>query len=165
MIISLIAAMGTNRVIGINNQLPWHLPADLKHFKQITMAKPIIMGRKTFESIGKPLPGRLNIIVTHNKGFQAPGCQVVHSLDEALALSKEHDEVMIIGGAQIFAEALPKANKLYLTIIEHDFPGESFFPEWNNQEWKQVSKQNFSADEQNPFSFYFITYERKAGTE
>ena len=131
MIISLIAAVGKNNVIGTDNKLPWKLSADLKRFKAITSGKPVAMGRKTFESIGKPLPNRTNIIITRDKNYKADGCVVVHSAEEALNAAKGNAEIMIIGGEQIFKEFLPIANKLYLTYINYDFEGDILFHEFN----------------------------------
>jgi len=157
MIISLIAAMAQNRVIGKQNQLPWHLPADLKHFKSITMDKPIVMGRKTFESIGKALPGRQNIIITRDKNFQAENCTIVHSLDEAFEITKDQEEVMVIGGASIYEQALPKTQRIYLTLIHENIEGDTYFPEWNNNEWKETSKETFEPNEKNQYKYSFIT--------
>jgi len=159
--ISIIAAMANNRVIGNKNQLPWQMPADLAHFKQITMGKPIIMGRKTFESIGRPLPGRQNIILTRQEGFKVEGCNVVHSLESALALAKaDQTEVMIIGGSQLFETALPLANKLYLTLIDADIVGDTYFPTWNKEDWQESTKTENTPDEKNQFPYTFITLER-----
>ena len=127
MIISLIAAIGKNRVIGKSNALPWKLPADMKHFQAMTKGKPVIMGRKTFESIGRPLPDRINIIITRDENYKAEGCIVAHSMEEALKAAENHKEAMIIGGSQIYKEFLPKANKMYLTSIDADFEGDAYF--------------------------------------
>ena len=131
MIISLVAAMGKNRVIGKDNSLPWKLPEDMKRFKELTSGKTVVMGRTTFESIGKPLPNRINIIITRDKNYKAEGCIVVNSVDEALKYAKDADEVMIIGGAQIYQQFLPIANKMYLTLIDEDFEGDAYFPEYD----------------------------------
>ena len=141
MIISLIVAIGKNRVIGKNNSLPWKLPADMKRFKELTLGKAVIMGRKTFESIGKPLHNRTNIILTHDKNYKAKDCIVVHSVDEALKAAKGNEEVMVIGGEQIFKEFLPMADKIHLTFIDEDFEGDAYFPEYNEKEWKEVSRE------------------------
>lgn len=143
MIISLIAAMAENGVIGKNNKLPWHLPEDLQHFKKTTLGKPVVMGRKTFESMNaKPLPGRHNIILTENMAFTAPvGCTVVHSVTEALRASGEVEEVMIIGGAKIFEIFLPLANRLYLSIIHAHHLGDSYFPNVDWAQWEIVSEE------------------------
>ncbi|MDF2867085.1 MAG: folA [Gammaproteobacteria bacterium] len=158
--ISLIAAMDKNHVIGNQNKLPWHLPADLKHFKELTLNKPIIMGRKTFESIGRPLPERKNIIITRDSLFRAEGCHIYHSIPEALAKVAAESEVMIIGGAAIFEQCLPLAQTLYLTIIEHDFVGDTYFPVLNPAEWREIAHQNGEPDEKNPYNYSFITLKR-----
>lgn len=155
--LSLIAAMDTHRVIGRKNQLPWHLPADLKHFKTITMGKPIVMGRKTFESIGKALPGRKNIVISHNSEFYAPDCLVKTSLVQVLDHLKYENEIMIIGGASLFQEALPLAQRMYLTFIHHSFEGDTFFPEWNKDEWREISREDHAPDERNCYSYSFVT--------
>src|SRR5687768_9857959 len=137
MIISLIVAAGENNAIGKNNHLPWRLPDEMRHFKNTTMGHPVIMGRKTFESNDNPLPGRLNIVITRNMDFQAKGCAVVHSLDEALKeASKENiEEVFVIGGEEIFRQALPIADRLYLTRVHYAFEGDTFFPAFDQKEW------------------------------
>lgn len=138
MILSLIVAMTRARVIGVNNTLPWRLPGDLKRFKQITMGHPIVMGRKTYDSIGKPLPGRRNIVITRQADLVIPGADVVHSLTEALLLLHDSLEVFVIGGAQIFEEALPQADKLYVTWIEEDIQGDAYFPEFDPARFKII---------------------------
>ncbi len=160
-ILSIIVAMAKNRVIGRDNQLPWHLPADLRHFKQTTMGHPIIMGRKTYESIGRPLPGRQNIVITRNPDFQAEGCLVVHSLQEALAAVPEAEEVFIIGGASLYREALPLADRIYLTLVDAEVEGDTFFPELDASEWQEVRRETFAPDEKNPFGYAFIEFVRK----
>ena len=160
-ILSIIVAMAKNRVIGRDNQLPWHLPADLRHFKQTTMGHPIIMGRKTYESIGRPLPGRQNIVITRNPDFQAEGCLVVHSLQEALAAVPEAEEVFIIGGASLYREALPLADRIYLTLVDAEVEGDTFFPELDASEWQEVRRETFTPDEKNPFGYAFIEFVRK----
>jgi dihydrofolate reductase len=160
---SIIVAMAKNNVIGFEGQMPWHLPADLQHFKQVTMGKPIIMGRKTFESIGRPLPGRLNIVVTRDKHYQAAGCEVVHNLDAARHAAGEAQEVMIIGGATLYQQALPIVDKLYLTVIDTECEGDTFFPEIDLALWEEVSKTPHLADENNPHDVCFYRYQRKAG--
>jgi dihydrofolate reductase len=143
MIISLIAAMAENGVIGKNNQLPWHLPEDLKHFKKCTLGKPIIMGRHTFESINsKPLTGRHNIIMSRDLAYLAPGCTVVHSIPEALKVVGEVEEVMVIGGSKIFELFLPLASRLYLTIVHELYTGDSYFPHVDWSQWKTVSEED-----------------------
>jgi len=159
--ISIIAAMSRNRVIGINNTLPWHLPADLKHFKSITMGKAIVMGRKTFESIGRPLPGRTNIIITRNTGFQAEGCTVVHSIEDALDLSVKQDEIMIIGGASFYEQILPRADRIYLTLIDEKFEGDALFPKYNQSDWQETEHIKHMPDEKNKYQYSFIVLNRK----
>ena len=157
--ISAVVAMSENRVIGKDNQLPWHLPADLQHFKKITMGKPIIMGRKTFESIGKPLPGRNNIIITRDKNFKAQSCIVVHSIEEAISSVKDNNEIFIIGGAELFKQTLPNIQRLYLTIIHHVFDGDTYFPEINSSEWREVEREFHAPDANNIYSYSFVTLE------
>ncbi len=157
---SIVAAMDSNRVIGLNNQLPWHFPADLAHFKFATMDKPILMGRKTFESIGKPLPGRRNIVISHNQALQIPGCEVVHSLEQGLILAHDNKEVMLIGGAQLFQQALPLVDRLYLTFIHHAFTGDTYFPQWNPKEWEEMSREEHLPDNKNIYPFTFVILER-----
>jgi dihydrofolate reductase len=157
-IISLIAAMANGRVIGKDNQMPWHLPADLKHFKAVTLGKPVIMGRKTFESIGRPLPGRQNIIISRNKHYQADGCNVVSSLDDALNLVANVEEVMIIGGGFLYQQTLPLANKLYLTFIDLSVEGDTEFPAFEHLALVEVSREKFKADEKNPYDYEFVEY-------
>lgn len=160
MTLSIIAALASNRVIGVENRLPWHLPADLKHFKSLTMGKPIVMGRKTYESIGKALPGRRNIVISHNSHYLAPECEVVSSLDEALSLFSSDQEVMLIGGAQLFTQALPQADLLYLTLIHHDFVGDCYFPEWDQGQWKEIMRVDCAAHFENPHPYSFLTFQR-----
>lgn len=161
--LSLICAMTPQRVIGNHNQLPWHMPADLQHFKALTLGKPIIMGRKTFVSIGKPLPQRRNIVLTRDKNFTAPGCEVFHALVDALNLfDTKTQDIFIIGGAEIFAQALSQADFLYLTIIHADIPGDSFFPEWHkaSSQWQEISRDAHHADEKNAYNYTFVTYQK-----
>ncbi|UII54525.1 dihydrofolate reductase [Cytobacillus spongiae] len=158
--ISLMWAMDENRVIGKDNQLPWHLPEDLKFFKRTTMGHPIAMGRKTFESIGKPLPGRENVIITRNQNYEQEGCKILHSIEELLHYSQTQNELFIIGGAEIFREALPYADRLYLTQINHSFDGDTFFPSFDRNEWKLVSKEKGIKNEQNPYDYEFQIYEK-----
>jgi len=153
--ISLIAALGKNRIIGNENKLLWNIPGDMKHFRGLTSGKSIIMGRKTYESIGRPLPKRKNIIVTRDKNYKVEGCFVVHSLDAALKEAGP-GEVMVIGGAQIYSEFLPRAHKMYLTLIDHEFGGDAKFPKWNDSEWKIVSKENHKEE----FAYSFVNFER-----
>jgi dihydrofolate reductase len=159
MMISLIVAMGNNRVIGQGNQLPWRLSADLKYFRQTTMGKSLIMGRKTYETIGRPLPGRTNIILTRNEDYQAEGCLVVHSLEEALELAGE-GEVMIIGGGQLYRQFMPMADRIYMTQIDSEFDGDTFFPVLNFAHWSVIKRSETMLDETSALTYTFITYER-----
>ncbi len=161
MVISIIAAMGNNRVIGIKNKLPWDLPADMEHFQRLTFGKPVIMGQKTFESVGKPLPDRTNIIMTLDKGFNPPGCLVAHSIEEALEKAKDFPEVMICGGVSIYKQFLPLADKMYLTLIEGDFEGDAFFPEFDWSNWQEKERIENQPDKENPYKYTFLTLERK----
>jgi dihydrofolate reductase len=163
--ISLIVAMGENRVIGGNGHIPWRLPADFKHFKELTMGHPIVMGRKTFESIGKPLPGRTNIIITRDASYQREGIVSVASPGAAVAASGDAtggDEIFVIGGAEIYKLFLPQADKLYITKVDGDFKGDAFFPEWEKEEWQSVSSEEHKKDEKNLFDFAYLVYERKS---
>ena len=161
MIISIIAAMDRNRLIGNNNQLPWHLPADFVHFKSVTMGKPIIMGRKTYESIGKPLPGRSNIVLTRNPDIQFEGVECVASFAEALALVADAEEVMVIGGSTIYEMLLPQVNRLYFTYVDAEFEGDAWFPEFDNNQWKETESVMKKADEKNLYDCRFVTLEKK----
>lgn len=161
MLVSIIAAMDRNRLIGSNNQLPWHLPADLAHFKQVTMGKPIIMGRKTYESIGRPLPGRTNIVLTRSPDFHAEGVVTANTLQQALDYASVEDEVMIIGGSSIYELALPGADRLYLTYVESDCEGDAWFPEFDIERWRIVASEQHAADEKNSSDYRFVTYDRK----
>jgi dihydrofolate reductase len=159
MIVSIIVAIGENNAIGKNNQLLWHMPNDLKHFKEVTSGRTIIMGRKTFDSVGKPLPRRRNIVVTR-QDITIPGCEVVKSVEDGLALCKDDDEVFIGGGAEIYKQALHLTDRIYLTIIHKSFDADTFFPEINKEEWKEISREDFPPDEKNPLPYSFITLER-----
>ena len=162
--ICIIAAMGENREIGFRGKIPWRLPADFKHFKELTTGHPIIMGSKTFESIGKPLPGRTNIVLARNLDYKADGCTVVHALDEALRAASEaegNEEVFICGGGQIYALALPLADTLYLTKVRGAFEADTFFPALNENEWQIAASEQHQKDEGNGFDFTFLTYQRK----
>lgn len=160
--LSLIVAMATNRTIGINKQMPWHLSADLKKFKKITMGQPIIMGRKTFESIGRPLPGRENIIISRDPGYQQQGCLVFNNLDSALQHCAESDEVFVIGGATLYEATLARADRLYITEIQQAFDGDTWFPEINQQQWHEVAREDINDDSSVDFNYSFITYEKFA---
>ena len=158
--ISIVVAMAANRVIGKDNRLPWHLPADLKHFKETTMGKPILMGRKTWESIGRPLPGRTSIVITRDEAYEAPGCIVVHSIKAALQAAGEQEEVMIIGGAEFYRQVLAYADRIYLTRIHQDFEGDTRFPRLDEAEWKEAGRVDCEADESNPYAYSFIRLDR-----
>lgn len=161
-VISLIAAISRNGVIGKNNTLPWRLPADLQHFKKVTTGHCIITGRKNYEDIGKPLPNRTNIIVTRQSGFSAPGCIVVHSLEEALDQCSGEQEVFVIGGAVLYTHALPLADKLYITHVDADIDGDTYFPSIDWTEWQQTAKERKCADDNNPHDYVFAEYQRKS---
>lgn len=152
--------MARNRVIGRNNKLIWHLPADLRHFKNTTLGNPVIMGRKTFESMGKALPGRTNIIVTRQEGYTAPGCLITNSLTDALKVAPP-GEVFIAGGGEIYRQALPLADRMYITVVDHEFEGDTFFPEFAAEQWQLVEERVHEADEKNIYSMAFRTYEKK----
>jgi len=160
--ISLIWAMDDNRVIGHNNALPWHIPEDLKFFKKVTMGKPIAMGRKTWDSIGRPLPGRENIVITRNQSFTCDSCTVLNSVDALVENSKvKMDEIFVIGGEEIFKLVLPFANRLYITRIHAEFEGDTYFPPLNMDEWKLLSKEKGINEEKHPFDYDFEIYDRK----
>jgi dihydrofolate reductase len=160
MTISIIAAIDENNVLGKDNKLIWHLPADLQHFKELTSGHHIIMGRKTWESIGKkPLPNRTSIVITRDKNYKAEGCMLVHSLDEALAAVKNDEEVFVIGGAEIYKQAMEKATKMYITRVHHAFQGDTFFPEIG-KEWFEAIYNDFEKDEKNKYDFSLCEYEK-----
>jgi dihydrofolate reductase len=159
--ISLIVALARNRVIGRDNQLPWRLSADLQHFKRLTMGKPIVMGRKTCESIGRPLPGRTNIVVTRDSSFSAAGCRVVHSIDAALVAAGGADEVMIMGGENLYSQLLPRADRLYLTEVQADVSGDAWFPEFDQAQWQELERESHRADENNEFDYDFVVLARR----
>ncbi len=158
--LSIIVAMDRNRVIGKGDTLPWHISSDLKNFKKITMGKPIVMGRKTHESIGRPLPGRENIILTRDKNYQAKGCTVLHSMEEIFEHCKDIEEVMITGGSEVYKLSLEQASHLYLTEVHTEIEGDTFFPEFDRGEWEEVSREDFKADEKNEFDYSFVLLER-----
>ena len=161
--ISMIAAMAHDRVIGKDNQMPWHLPADLAHFKRVTLGKPVLMGRKTFESIGRPLPGRRNLVISRNPGYQAEGIEVVGSVEAALALlaSSSVEELMVIGGGHLYAEMLPSADSLYLTQIDLAVEGDTRFPAFDDGQWQRIDCESHPADEKNPHPYSFETWQRR----
>ncbi len=158
--LSLIVAVAQNGVIGDRNALLWHISEDLKHFKALTSGHPVVMGRKTYESLGRPLPNRTNVVISRQE-LEIPGCRVVHSLDEALALFPGDEEVFIIGGAQIYAEALPRADRFYLTRVFHDYEGDTRFPEWDEAQWRLVSSEAFPCGREYPWPFTFECWERR----
>jgi len=160
--ICLIAAMAANRVIGRNNALPWHLPADLERFKALTLGHPVVMGRKTCQSIGRPLPGRRNLVITRNREYLASGCEVVHSLDAALAACRGAQEIFIIGGAELYRESLPRAYCLEFTEIHAEFEGDAIFPELSLAQWRETGREIHSNEGGNPFRYDFVRYERIA---
>lgn len=165
--LALIWAMARNRTIGRNNALPWYLPEDLKYFKRVTLGKPIIMGRKTWESIGRPLPGRTNIVITRDAAFQPDGVRVVHSLEQALALAEKiclldgGDEAIVMGGAEIYALALPHADRLYLTQVHADVEGDAHFPPLDLTQWHELGREDFAAQGPNPYDYSFLILERE----
>ena len=158
--LSIVVAMDDNRLIGSKNQLPWHLPADLAYFKKLTTGKSILMGRKTYDSIGRPLPNRRNIVITRNSNISIPGCEVVSSIDHALELTKEDPEVMVIGGASLCEQLLPKINRLYITKIDGEFEGDVFFPKYDDFDWLEVSCESHPKDNSNAYSYKFIVLDR-----
>lgn len=158
--IFIIAAVANNGIIGSNNQLIWRLPADLKHFKELTLGHTIIMGRKTFESIGKPLPGRKSIIITRDTNYQHENCIVVHSIEEALKCA-ESKQVFIIGGAEIYKQCIGIATKLFLTHVHSSFEGDAYFPSISAENWQIEDTKAFEADEKNPYPYSFVSYSRK----
>lgn len=162
MIISIITAMADNRVIGIENRLPWNLPADMKWFRQQTLGKPVLMGRKTFDSIGRPLPNRRNIIISRDTGLVVEGCDVVNSAEAAFELCRDAAEVMIIGGASFYEQMLPKAERLYLTLVHANVVGDAHFPKIDFAEWHELERTDHSADAANPFDYSFVILERRA---
>ena len=163
MIISLIWAMDENRLIGVENRLPWKLPADMKWFRRHTLGKPIIMGRKTFDSFGgRPLPERTNIVVTRDKDYSAEGAVVVYSIDEALKAAGDAEEVMIIGGASFYEQMLPCADRLYITQVHGQFEGDAWFHEFDMDEWQEVGREESAVDEKNAHACSFLSYQRKA---
>lgn len=160
--ICLIAALAANRVIGRNNALPWHLSADLKRFKALTMGHPLLMGRKTHESIGRPLPGRRNLIITRNRGYSAPGCEIVHSLDDAIAACRGEREVFIIGGAELYRESLARAHCLEFTEIRTEVEGDAWFPEFSPAQWRETAREVHAGEAGVAFRYDFVRYERIA---
>lgn len=160
MTLSIIVAVAENGVIGDRNRLLWHISEDLKRFKALTTGHPVVMGRKTYESLGRPLPDRTNVVVTR-QAMELPGCRVIHSLAEALTLFPAGEEVFIIGGAEIYAQALPLADRFYLTRVMHPYAGDTRFPEWDEQAWRLVESEAFPCGKAYPWPFVFETYERR----
>jgi dihydrofolate reductase len=159
--VSIIEAMGNNRELGFKNKLLWHLPDDLQRFKELTRGHTVIMGRKTYDSIGRPLPERKNIIITRNPDYEAPGCTFADSMEAALAEAKDDPEIFIIGGAEIYKLALPYADRLYLTLVDAQPEADVFFPEFNESEWQLIKTEPHGKDEKHPYSFVFKIYEKK----
>ena len=164
-LVSLIVAMAQNGVIGRDNALPWRLPEDLKRFKAFTLGKTILMGRKTFESIGRPLPGRANLVLTRDRSWFAPGVIVVHSVEEALTQAAADKELVAIGGAQIYRLVLPFARRIYLTHVHADVPGDTFFPDFDSTQWADVECRIHPADDEHAFPLTFVTLERRNAPE
>jgi len=158
---SLVVAMARNRVIGRDNALPWRLPADLAHFKKVTMGHPIVMGRRTYESIGKALPGRQNIVVTHNRAYTAPGCTVVPSLEAAWQAAGDTEEVCVIGGTSLFREALPIADVIHLTHVEAEVAGDTYFPDFDRSEWTETEVSRHGVDERHAYPLRILRLVRK----
>ncbi|MAY41800.1 MULTISPECIES: dihydrofolate reductase [unclassified Neptuniibacter] len=164
--LAIIVAQDKNRAIGIENKLPWHLPEDLRYFKRVTMGKPIIMGRNTFDSIGRPLPGRVNIVVSRQEGYSPEGVKVVNSLEAATELAESIclidgvDEAMIIGGAQIYSQAIGVADRLYLTEVDAEINGDAWFPEFDRSAWNEIGRENFLAEGPNPYNYSFIVLDK-----
>ena len=159
--VTIIAAIGRNRALGKNNDLIWHLPADLRRFKKVTRGHHIIMGRKTYESLGKPLPNRTNIIVSRNPDYKAEGCVVVSSLEEALKTAKADPNPYVLGGAEIYKQALSIADFMDLTLVHADFEADAFFPDFSLENWKEIGRQDFEKDEENPHDYSFVQYKKK----
>ena len=159
--LSIIVAMAKNRVIGADGGIPWHLPEELKRFKSLTLGHHLIMGRKTWESIGRLLPGRTTVIVTRQRGYSAPGAQVAHSLDEAITACGADDEIFVIGGAELYAQALARAGRLYLTTVDAEIAGDTIMPDYAAVDWREVSATSFAVDERHRYPFRCVTYERK----
>ena len=165
--LSMMVAKASNNVIGRDNKLPWYLPNDLKYFKKVTFGKPVIMGRKTWESLKGPLPGRTNIVITRQPDYVAEGAKVVSTLDDAVEMAENvafiegQEETVIMGGAEIYKLALPKADRLYLTEVHADVDGDTFFPDYDTSEWNEIGREDFAAEGPNPYDYSFVVYERK----
>jgi dihydrofolate reductase len=161
MMLALIAAMDRNRVIGKDNRLPWRLPADMRRFRALTMGKRVLMGRKTFESIGRPLEGRINLVLTRDPGFSAPGCEVLHSADEALDLARSGADLMVIGGASVYQQFMAPAERLYLTLVHHELDGDAWFPPFTDADWGLAAREDLPADAEHPFPYSFLELHRQ----
>ena len=159
-LLTLIAAMGNNRAIGLDGEMPWHLPAELQHFKRATMGKTIVMGRKTWQSIGRPLPGRQNIVVSRNSAYTAKGAELASSLSAAIEMANS-DEIMVIGGGQLYELALPMAQRMVLTLIDIEPEADTWFPDWDIKQWKQTRENHFQADDNNDLAFRIVELLRK----
>ncbi len=159
--LSIIVAMAQNRTIGVNNTLPWRCPEDLKHFKALTMGHHMIMGRKTYDSIGKPLPGRTTVVVTRNTDLSIDGCVVAHSLQEAIASCAGDQEIFVVGGAELYRQAIPLVDTLYLTEIQQDVEGDAFFPEFDANLWQETAREIRAQETPQPLAYHFVTYRRK----
>ena len=160
--LTLVAAIAKNRAIGIDGRMPWHLPGELRHFKALTLGHPVLMGRKTHESIGRPLPGRRNIVISRNAGYRAEGCEVAGSLDEALALAGE-GEAMLIGGGELYRLALPRADRMVLTLVDLEPEADTWFPAWEARDWQEASRREHRADGDNPVAFTVVDLRRRRG--
>lgn len=158
--LSIICGMDDNNLIGNNNALPWHLPADMAYFKKTTMGKPILMGRKTYESIGKPLPGRRNIVISRDSTYRAEGCDITHSIQSAVDLVRDQTEIMLIGGASLYKQSMELAKTLYITEIHHQFSGDAWFPAINSDDWLETWREEHPADQRNQYSYAFVKYIR-----
>ncbi|MGQ0752813.1 MAG: dihydrofolate reductase [Betaproteobacteria bacterium] len=163
--LSLVVAMAKNRVIGAGGRIPWHLPSELQLFKHITMGHPIIMGRKTYESIGRLLPGRTTVIVTRQADYRVPGAVIVHSLDAAIVACGHEDEIFVIGGGELFREALPRADRIYLTTVETEPAGDTYMPEFDERAWHETSSEFFPADERHSCAYRFAVLDRVSEPE
>ena len=161
--LELVAALARNGVIGRGNTLPWHLPEDLKYFKRLTLGQPVLMGRRTWDSIGRPLPGRANLVLTRHAGFTAAGGTVVHSLGEALAAAGAVAALRVIGGAELYRLCLPTAKVLYLTEVDAVVEGDVYFPSWRREDWREIARESHAADERHAYGYAFVTLERRVG--
>lgn len=158
--VAIIAAVADNRVIGINNALPWRLPDDLKHFRRLTTGHHVLMGRKNYESIGRPLPNRINLVLTRNPGYSAPGCRVVTSIEQALAIARDDPQVFVIGGADVYAQTLDRADSMYLTRVHAAVPGDTLFPAFEADQWIELERRNHVADARHIHAYSFVALKR-----